>query len=493
MSQNRKKFTLACAVGILAALSVACGTRGNNVDNNNPGQLILTGTGTGTTTGTTTGTATSNAASRLTGGTTGSPTVNPSASPTPLTGLVTTNLITQQFTGSGNPLTRLTAASINGFQVALAAQSNGLTTTNPIGEVIPRTLGDVNVPLAVPIAATTGTAVQNSGTIVSPFDLLVAGGAVFLTDGMLIPNNGRVLRVNGVDPATGNAQVDIVATGLSSPIDMIFDPDANSGSGLIYVANYQPPGSQGTGSISFVDPAGTGAAASALVTGLNSVSSMALDRSNNRRFLWVCENQASGLGDNGRVIRINLADPNFTAGAAINTLTGNGAAAIVSVPQGQAFLNPWEVEVDAFGNVVISEGMTYQISPPSFSATQGVGRIRVIPTTGAETTPPAATTVLTGLTGPRGLSVVEEGPAGGALTGTDDTVFFVNGALGQQSEARQVTFRNDGGIFSYLSLATVGQNALDTLFDPGDADTPSNLKVTVGFIQAPNGQVVDIR
>jgi hypothetical protein len=259
------------------------------------------------------------------------------------------------------------------------------------------------------------------------------------------------------------------------------------------VANYASIG--GGGSIVSVDP--TGAVASTpLITGLNFPSSVVVDNSNGRRLLYVTENASAGAGNNGRVLRFDLAVfPRGSAPFAVGGAPTTGVTNIQPLTGEQPYLFPWDLAVDGSGNVVVSDGFSYNADAPvGFSAPQGQGSIRVISRAGGA---PAITsrTVVRGLTGPRGLTLLDEGTAG-----DDNTLFFVDGAQGQNSFLRQLTFRNtDGAIYRFLTLANPNnsQNAFDTVFDVGSTTTTPtvapNVKFTANFFSPTQGSVFDVR
>lgn len=486
MTGKNRKYALGAAVSVLGFLAVACGTAGENTGFRPP---VQRGGGQGAAAAAAAGPGVAAAAAagvgsgtgNLTGGIDGTAIVNTAFPATVATGLVVRNsLPANDIGGASNAATRLAmgdfgatlgrrAALVQGFKLGVGQGRVTLLPQNP-GDPP----GTGNVVLTPPLAFNPG--------LFSPFALAIpaGGGSIFVTDGVSGGLNGRLVRIDNIQDNGAATFTQVGPTNLISPLDVVLDGD------FALVCEFSSQA--GGGGIRRIDL--TNGTATPLVTGLNFPSSMVIDNNAGRRVLYVTENLAGFSGAQGGVLRINLNDPNFVLGGGpVANSAYTPIAPQVGDPQ---YSNPFDLAIDPFGNIVVTEGLTLDVVAGTFTAAPGNGRIRVIRRNPAvdPLTSNTSRMVLTGLTGTRGPSLIAED-----ATGDANSVFFVEGA-GLATSLRQLTFRNtDGGIFRHLILDQGQQNPLDTLFDPGSATplVPTNVKYTIQFNGGAQGAVRDIR
>jgi len=485
MTGKNRNYALGATVSVLGFLAVACGTAGENTGFKPPENRISnSGAAAAAAAASTAAAAAAGVGSgtgNLTGGIGGTAVVNVNFPATAATGLTVRNMLpTNDPGGASNAPTRMALGDFGGTLGRRAAVVQGFKLGVGQGRVtlLPQNPGDPagtgNVVLTPPLAFNPG--------LFSPFALAIpaGGGSVFVTDGISGGQNGRLVRIDNIQDSGAATFTQVGPTNLVSPLDIVLDGN------FALICEYSTVA--GGGGIRRIDL--TNGTATTLVTGLNFPSSMVLDTTAGRRLLYVTENLVGFSGAQGGVLRINLNDPNFVAGGGP---VANSAYTPIP-PQGTdpIYANPFDLAIDPFGNIVVTEGLTLNVVDGTFTAPPGNGRIRVIQRNGP-TDPLTSNTsrmVLTGLTGTRGPSLIAEDAAGAA-----NTVFFVEGS-GFASSLRQLTFQNnDGGIFRHLILDQGQQNPLDALFDPGSATplVPTNVKYTVQFNGGAQGAVRDVR
>lgn len=488
MLEKKKNFQLGLAVAALGFLAVACGTAGENTGFGRGPTGIAPAPG---------GTAAAAAAAgvgtgSLTGGATGTATVNPDLAGTLLPGLLKRNILATGTPLASNAPTRLGLGEFGTLgQRAVVVQGNLNGISQGRVTLLPRNPGNPDGNGNIQISGV-GSELSN------PFGLAVrpSGGSdeIIVTNQVNVGNLGQVVRIRAIQES-GAATISTAGlTNLNAPFDIALD-----GNFAFVCENFPVTGRVLRIDLDNADPA---AATTEILTGLTNATALALDTSSGRRLLYVVENGFTGGGALGRVLRVDLDDPGFP-------LSGGTAASPgvtqIGVQAGEVpFAFPFDVAVDNFGNLIISEGLTYNPLDGTIGGnTPGQGRIRVLqappPLPAALPPTPESRLVLRGLTSTRGLSVIAENPAG-----TVNTVFFVEG-VNTASTVRQLTFNNtDGAIFRHLILdqddgggGTLGPilNPFDTLFDLGSTTplVPANLKYSIGFNGGVQGRVRDVR
>ena len=495
MSSQIKKFTLAAAAVLTLGYLVGCGTRGENTGFGDTARgPVLSGSSSSSS-------SSGSSGGGLTGGATGSATVNDAFPITAATGLTISNMLaTSGGSGNSNPPTRLAFGTFSslGTRRVLAVQGLGVAAAGRV-VIMPRNPEAPAGPSNVVLDPSGTGSDASTKSLNNPFGILVEGETVFITDNSTTLNAGRLFMYDQIT-ATGvcRAQQILTTPPLSSPVDMVKDGD------FLYVAENAPRG--GGGQIRKIDltkPLTDATNSVVIVQNVNNPVSIALDKSSGRRLLYISENGAgSASGAQGGIARVDLSVGLFATTGDSLTTTALGSTATTGVTfiapgTGGAFNFPFDLAVDAFGNVVTTEGVSVVstgLVSPNFQA----GKIRVIP---GATPANTAITVLqnaapgstVAVTGSRGVSL---NPEDG--TGTVVSAFFTEGAA-LTTTTRQLTFRTtDGAIFRHLQLDSGKPFPLDTLWDPGDAGlTPPvapNLKYTVGaFNGGTLGQILDIR
>ena len=498
MSSQFKKFSMAAVALTALGYLVGCGTAGNNTGFEAPPDGFTPPTATGTSSSSAAAASSSSSTtSGLTGGATGSSTVNPNLPATAATGLTISNMLptTGGAGGATNAPTRLGIGNFGALgDKVVVVQGNG----NGIGQgrvvLLPRnpdaTAGSSNI-LTV---RTSGTPAPPTLSVQDPFGLLVESSTIYFTNNFRTAGAGSVVKVSNII-AGGNAQFDVVGVdgaanpfqNLNNPIDVV-----RGGTNILFVAEYRARG--GGGQIRRINES-TGLV-DVLVADVNFCSSMVLDTSGGRNFLYLAENgNNSGSGNFGGIARVDLST--FIPGTSLTTggvgsTPSTGVTFIPPVTGQPAYANPFDLAVDDVGNVAVSEGISMAGDLTTFAAPVSQGRIRVIAGNSGGTPATTSQLVLDGLTGTRGVSIVREDSGGAA-----NTVFFIEGPQGLNSTTRQVTFTNtNGAIFRHLLLDSGRLNALDTLYDAGSTTAPvvaPNLKTTISFLGTTQGQVLDIR
>ncbi|MBN9415833.1 MAG: hypothetical protein J0I12_10380 [Candidatus Eremiobacteraeota bacterium] len=485
MSSNFKRFTLAAGMVLTMGYLVGCGTRGENTGfgdkSTGGGAPSLSGAAAAGTAGT---------GGSITGGVTGTATVNSAFPSTTVTGLTISNMLATITGGGGGAganvaATRLGFGNFGGGVRPVVVQGFGAGTLGRVS-ILPRnpeaTPGTSNILLAPNV----GTASPQSLT--NPFGLLVDGSTIYVTEGATSGATGRIIRYTGINTTTGQCTGDQIAIGLNRPVDIAKDGN------FLYVAEFGATG-VGNGQVTRIDLSTTPpTVVRPYIASVSFCSSLVTDTANGHHFLYVAENAAGVGGTNGSVTRIDLST--FASGTG---LTGTGVQQILPATGQTAYSNPYDLAVDGFSNVVITEGLNAvadQINPSSTG-----GAIRVI--TGGTTPAITSQVVLqnstsgstSGLSALRGISLFNEDSTGTVLTG-----FFTEGPpTALTSTLRQVTFRaSDAAIFRHLILDSGKQSPLDTLFDQGDTSASPvirpNVKYTQGaFGTAGQGQVLDVR
>jgi hypothetical protein len=451
---------------LLSGLLAGCGTGGTGLQTQSQGG-IAGGLSTTTTGGGTTG----GSASSFTGGASGTPIANNAFAATNVTGVVRSPMLSNgTLSGDSNACTRLTIGDFGGTLGVrpVVAQGNNNGPGQGFITLMSRT------PNATPGTGNVRLLATNASppALVSPFDVL------FTATGLLISNNfgagvtGQIVRATGIQNNGNCNLVNLGPGNLRAPIDMAVEGN------FLYVAEYGALG--GGGQVRRINL--TDGTDSVFISGLNFPSSLAFDLSGGRRLLYLAENRAGATGANGGVARVDMTT--FAAGP-ISTGGTPSAGVTFITPQEPVgtfpYSNPFDLDVDDVGNVVVTEGLTYDTSAGTFDSPISQGRIRVIKQ-GSNT----SRVVLTGLTGTRGPDLVRADAAGNI-----NTLFFAEGTSGNFGTIRQLTFRNtDAAIFNHVLLDSGLLNPLDTLFDSG---APNNLKYTVSFPGSTNGRVFDLR
>jgi len=502
MSNNLKKFTLAAGFVVTLGYLVGCGTRGENTGFKDSSTGPVTGLGSGAAAA-----ASGTTGSGLTGGTTGTPVVNDAFPLTLGTGLTISNMLAiSGGSGNSNTPTRLAFATITALGATRVAAVQGLGIA-AAGRVVlmPRNPeappGTSNIVLNPTGTGSDTLALQGLN---NPFGITVDGQQIFITDQSTSPTLGRIMVYDNIaaDGVCRGRQI-LTTPPLASPVKII-----KSGN-FLFVAENAPRG--GGGRIRKIDLTKpfTGDATNSviIVDNVNNPTSIVLDVSGGRNFLYIAENGAgSASGATGGIDRVNLNTPPFnTTGASLTTVALGTIATpgVEFIAPGTtapvtAFNFPFDIAVDSFGNVVTTEGVsvaTTGLVTPTFQT----GRIRVI-RGGATPIATAATMVLqnappgsaVGITGSRGVSLHNEDG-----TGTVLSAFFTEGPS-LTTTLRQLTFRTtDGAIFRQIQLDSGKLFPLDTLFDVGTTTAPivaANVKYTIGsFNGGTNGQILDVR
>lgn len=505
MSSTFKKFTLAAGLVLSLGYLVGCGTRGENTGfgenrgGGGAGSLSNSAAAAGSGTG-----------GSITGGGTGTATVNDAFPLTAVTGLTVSNMLaTAGGSGNSNPPTRLGFCNLTNLpgRRVVAVQGFGVPGQGRV-VIMPRNPesvpGTSNVVLNPTGAGSDATALQNLN---NPFGLLVDGQTIYITDNSTNPIAGRIMVYDNIESTGVCRGRQILPTPpLANPVKILKDGN------FLYVAENQPRGAGGRIrkidlSKAFNDPTNS----FILIDNVNNPTSMALDKSAGRNFLYIAENGAnSATGAQGGIARVDLNTAPFNATTVptpLGTLTTSAGGAVASpgvtfITATVAFNNPFDLAADAFGNIVTTEGIQAATSLTGPVFPTGNGKIRVIPGTVTGGAPGTAAIMVlqnaapgtsVGITGSRGVSLNSEDGTGAIVS-----AFFTEGAS-LTTTLRQLTFRTtDGAIFRHLQLDSGKIAPLDTLFDAGDtAATPvirPNVKYTIGsFNGGANGAVLDVR
>ena len=478
---SKKRHLQAAAATAMLALLIGCGATSGI--GKGPGGIASSG-------GTGTGGGTAATGSGLTGGATGSSTVNVNFPVSNIVALLTTrDMLSSQISGASNAPTRLGITDFGGTLGVRPAVVQG----NRLGVGQGRLTIMARNPNAVTpgqgnFILPTGTSTGDGLPLTSPFDLFVdtaVAGRLFITDNVNVGNTGRLIRVTNITETAADFD-QVGSTDLRTPLD-VCSLDAATSAILVCEYRAEVPGG---GQIRQIDVTGTGTdgTTTEFLTGVPFPSSIV---STGGGIFYIACNGNGSAGAFGGVIRVDTTNALFVPGQAAFTGGVPNDGITLVTPQGAdpAYALPFDLEIDTNGNVIVTEGGSYNPDTGDLTATPGQGRIRVISADQHVAANPTSRLVLSGsasdsITFARGPSVTVE-------SATADSVFFVEG-VGLTTSVRQLTFdTTTGAIFRHLTLDTGELNPLDTLFDVGNS--PINLKYTVNFNTATNGKVLDIR